>query len=456
MPDANLERPEAVVLKPLAEKDDQLRSAADNAKQEAKQTQTEYDERRGAFDGQEKALKARLARVPEEEQRIAGLFDQSREGLKTLPTFVQRPHELTAASLEPLANDLNKRLHQVQQQRDSLDRVIDQIRSADSQLNQLRQRLRDEVEMPKLRIQALLSTLLARVNDCQHELKDDAAPALAEGSSLDELVIHADQLERTAKRVVDTLNDAGRALESEVSSDAVAVGKLLEKHGFANHEELEQTLKEIAETLGEVNHKLKQAEEQIPIAATLDTAIERGTEIGQSLDELVRLLADGQFVGFVIERRQRALLAVASETLGSMTGNRYGFSADFQVVDQLTGQPRSPRTLSGGETFLASLALALSLVEIATRAGGRLDALFLDEGFGSLDASALDEALSALERRASAGRLVAVISHVKAVAERIETVLEVTHGPRGSQAAWRDPTERAAMVEEELEVGLLG
>ena len=105
---------------------------------------------------------------------------------------------------------------------------------------------------------------------------------------------------------------------------------------------------------------------------------------------------------------------------------------------------------------MASLALALALVEIATRAGGRLDALFLDEGFGSLDASALDEALSALERRASAGRLVAVISHVKAVAERIETVLEVTHGPRGSQAAWRDPTERAAMVEEELEVGLLG
>jgi len=456
VPDANLDRPEAVVLRPLAEKDDQLKSAADKAKQEAKQTQTEYDKRRGAFDGQEKALKARLAHVPEEEHRIAALFDQSRKGLKTLPAFLKRPKELTAASLEPLTDDLNKRLHQVRQERDSLDRVIDQIRSADSQLNRLRERLRDEVEMPKLRMQTLLSTLLARVNDCQHELKDDAAPSLAEGSSVDELVIYADQLERAAKHVVDTLNKAGRALESEVCADAVAVGELLEKHGFANQEELEQALKVVAETLGEVNHKLKQAEEQIPIAATLDTAIERGTEIGRSLDELVRLLADGQFVGFVIERRQRALLAVASETLGSMTGNRYGFSADFQVVDRLTGQPRSPRTLSGGETFLASLALALALVEIATRAGGRLDALFLDEGFGSLDASALDEALSALERRASAGRLVAVISHVKAVAERIETVLEVTSGPRGSQAAWRDPTERAAMVEEELEVGLLG
>src|SRR5438132_3569262 len=61
-------------------------------------------------------------------------------------------------------------------------------------------------------------------------------------------------------------------------------------------------------------------------------------------------------------------------------------SRTFEIVDRLTGLPRGVKTLSGGETFLASQALALGLVELAGRGGGRLDSLFLDEGFGSLDA----------------------------------------------------------------------
>ena len=138
-----------------------------------------------------------------------------------------------------------------------------------------------------------------------------------------------------------------------------------------------------------------------------------------------------------------------------MTGDAYGFASDFEIVDRSTNQPRPTRTLSGGETFLASLALALALVEIAARSGTQLDALFLDEGFGSLDANALDEALSSLELQASGGRLVAVVSHVRAVAERIETVLEVTRSAAGSSAEWRGAAERELMLAEELEAKLL-
>ena len=171
--------------------------------------------------------------------------------------------------------------------------------------------------------------------------------------------------------------------------------------------------------------------------------------------ELARMLGDGGFVRHVIELRQKNLLAVASTILQDMTARRYGFAADFQVLDIVTGQPRSARTLSGGETFMASLALALALVEIAGRAGGRLDALFLDEGFGSLDANALDAALGTLEARAGDGRLVVLVSHIKAVAERITDVLEVRRKPTGSEAIWRGALERDQMVAEELEAGLL-
>jgi exonuclease SbcC len=156
----------------------------------------------------------------------------------------------------------------------------------------------------------------------------------------------------------------------------------------------------------------------------------------EALNELARLLADGQFVGYVVGARQRALLGIASTILDEMSGGRYGFSEDFQIVDRTSGQPRSPRTLSGGETFQASLALALGLVELAGRSGGRLSSLFLDEGFGTLDANALDEALEELERRAAAGRVIGVISHLRSVADRIEHVLRVDKEFGRTQVRW--------------------
>jgi exonuclease SbcC len=157
----------------------------------------------------------------------------------------------------------------------------------------------------------------------------------------------------------------------------------------------------------------------------------------------------------VVAHQQRGLLATASELLKQTSGGRFGFAESFEVVDLRTGQVRGVKTLSGGETFLASLALALGLVELAGRQGGRLDALFLDEGFGSLDANCLAEALDALGRQARSGRLVAVISHLHAVAESIDQVLHVTRDSRGSHARWIHGEERDALVLEDLRSGLL-
>jgi DNA repair protein SbcC/Rad50 len=80
-------------------------------------------------------------------------------------------------------------------------------------------------------------------------------------------------------------------------------------------------------------------------------------------------------------------------------------------------------------------------MELAGRSGGMLDSFFLDEGFGSLDAVTLDLALAELGRRASRGRLVALISHVPAVAENIDDVLRVRRTPDGnSEASWQEPS----------------
>ena len=98
------------------------------------------------------------------------------------------------------------------------------------------------------------------------------------------------------------------------------------------------------------------------------------------------------------------------------------------MVDHYNATRRSVKTLSGGETFQASLALALGLSdEIQSGAGGiRLDSMFVDEGFGSLDEEALSQAMDALTRLTEGSRLVGIISHVNELKERIEKKIVVT------------------------------
>jgi len=108
----------------------------------------------------------------------------------------------------------------------------------------------------------------------------------------------------------------------------------------------------------------------------------------------------------------------------------------------------------GNEKFLASLALALGLVELTPLVFGRLDAPFLDEGFGSLDATALDAAL-ANSRRASGGKLVGIITRVRGVASEIDDVLRVRRLPGGNEVEPLDAAEREHFFDDAMAAGLL-
>jgi len=119
---------------------------------------------------------------------------------------------------------------------------------------------------------------------------------------------------------------------------------------------------------------------------------------------------------------------------GGRGGRQAGLS--LRVLDAFTGEEREVNSLSGGETFQASLALALGVADtVQAHAGGvQLEALFIDEGFGSLDPDSLQLAMDELDRLRAGGRLIGVISHVAALRERIRAGITVTAGPRGSTA----------------------
>ena len=107
------------------------------------------------------------------------------------------------------------------------------------------------------------------------------------------------------------------------------------------------------------------------------------------------------------------------------------------VRDDWSGEARDPATLSGGETFVVSLALALGLADVITQeAGGAdLDTLFVDEGFGSLDADTLDDVMDTLDGLRDGGRVVGVVSHVAEMQTRIPSQLRVTKGRDGSRVS---------------------
>ena len=149
---------------------------------------------------------------------------------------------------------------------------------------------------------------------------------------------------------------------------------------------------------------------------------------------------------FVLAAELEEIVEAANRRLGDMSTGRYqlqhsdalaarGAASGLGIVvfDAFTGQTRPAQSLSGGETFLSSLALALGLAEVVTaRAGGiRLDTLFIDEGFGSLDGDTLDVAMRTLDELRQGGRTVGVISHVEAMQEQIPAQLTVRATPEG-------------------------
>lgn len=177
----------------------------------------------------------------------------------------------------------------------------------------------------------------------------------------------------------------------------------------------------------------------------------------ESMARLVRGMgADNQLQmrlsAYVLATRLDQVVAAANERLGHMRDQRYllqrtgraarkGAQAGLglEVVDQWTGDVRDPTTLSGGETFVVSLSLALGLADVVTQeAGGtQIETLFVDEGFGTLDAETLDDVMDRLDDLRTGGRAVGVVSHVSELRNRIPTQLHVEKGRTGSVVAVR-------------------
>jgi exonuclease SbcC len=185
--------------------------------------------------------------------------------------------------------------------------------------------------------------------------------------------------------------------------------------------------------LRDAENRLEGAQHAVVRVAKISTKIGKLEPARLGLEILRDELGARRFAKYATEKRQERLLEEGTAIFMDITGGRYAFTRDFQIWDHVTNEGRPPQTLSGGEKFLASLALSLAVVEIAANAGAKIESLFLDEGFASLDVDTLEMAMMELRKRSKAGRSICVISHLSQVTKFVTDTFLVKAREEGSE-----------------------
>jgi exonuclease SbcC len=269
--------------------------------------------------------------------------------------------------------------------------------------------------------------------------------ALLPAAECDRLALAVDQHRNEVARVATLLASPEMAdLPDEPPDTESSLARLTIASELATATAKHQALLDAAETA-----VTAWADQHRQLAAETATQQERAQLLSELADHCMGRRGDKvSLQRWVLASYLSEICDLANQRLGAMTSGRYSLlvqrgrakanaksGLDLAVHDAFTGEERPVQSLSGGETFQASLALALAVAEsVQAHAGGvRLDALFIDEGFGSLDPDALELAMDELDRLRAGGRMVGLISHVGALRERIRFGIEVQPGNGGSR-----------------------
>jgi len=414
------------------------------------------DELSRELDGQTEALEAAEAARAE-----AAKLDRESERLDTEHTEATAASEqvhlervVVADTRAGLQSRLADARHRVASQRGSFDTVAERASSI-RQTVSVAARFLTAAETAEAAEQAL------------EQARAAVARALADSdfSSLDELrVAHLEPGEQAAHAATVRQHDAGLAAAEATLAEAelqglpdqpVDVGVVSEERERARgrvarasdmHAAVRERQRTLDAIVAEADATLRTGGQQLAAYNTI-RGLANAVEGKEPNDKRMHLEA------YVLAAELEEIIAAANARLHTMTSGRFRLEHDdsrayrgassglgLAIRDEYTGRARATASLSGGETFLASLALALGLAEIVTsRAGGiTLETLFVDEGFGSLDRETLDITLSTLDSLRTGGRTVGLISHVDAMKEQIPSRLRITSGPTGASTVRQD------------------
>lgn len=359
---------------------------------------------------------------------------------KTLPTTNMAAWQ---KQLESLDSDITVYDEQVKVGKTNLDAAREQLNAKRGRLETLSSQVKEETKnfnlMYKNYTQSLQTISLA---------EDDFVEALryikeietyrTQLHALDEAFNKAQAVYDAALKATETVVKPSETVSDEIYATAVAHRDTLVGNLAAWDKETKH-IKTTLNSLEELETAMGEAREKVKFLSRLNDLANGGEQGFKNVT----------FERYVLGAILDEVVYAANLRLQKMSRNRYSLERsdytgggrgkqglDLAVMDAFTGQSRPANTLSGGETFLASMALALGLADvIQSYAGGiHMDTMFIDEGFGTLDPDTLELAMETLVQLQSSGRLIGMISHVPELKSRIPAHLEVIRGDDGSTA----------------------
>ena len=421
----------------------QITTLRSNIEQLSKTIATNEDELSGAKEKLAKletAHKELLESLHDLEIQISSIQAKIDALSKILPTT-----DLDAwhKQIESLETEINAYDEQVKVCKTNLEAAREQLNAKRGRLETLSAQVEEETNnldvTYKEYTKSLQSTSLSE-DDFVEVLDDYKAldTFRTELHALDEAFNKAQAVYDAALKVVKSIVEPSATVSDEVYDAAVErrdtlVGNLAAWDKETKH--IETTLA----LLEELDRAMGEARNEVEFLSRLNDLANGGEQgfknvtferyvLGAILDEVVYA------ANLRLQKMSRSRYSL--ERSDYTGGGRGKQGLDLAVMDAFTGQSRPANTLSGGETFLASMALALGLADvIQSYAGGiHMDTMFIDEGFGTLDPDTLELAMETLVQLQSSGRLIGMISHVPELKTRIPAHLEVTRGDDGSTA----------------------
>ena len=406
-------------------------------------------------------------------ERALGIVERLRESAAREAELAAEVERLAgeAARLTEEAAELARRLAVGRARRDELDgdieriaEVLEQARGEDASLAARLDRLSDEADLLREAAEAAGSAKAADAELASARARAEEAARQAGFARLAD----AEAAVRTAEER-DAMAERLRALDAEQAAvelllndpELVAAATEPEPDLAALENEHREAAEAHRASASARDEAARRHERLLALRRELDEACDRlrPAEARYELARRMAELAGGtsadnplhiKLSSYVLGERLRQVVDAANERLDHMSAGRYlllydqrrsagdrrksGGGLGLRVLDGWTGVDRDPATLSGGESFISALALALGLADVVTaEAGGvEIGTLFVDEGFGTLDEETLDSVLDILDGLRSGGRTVGIVSHVAELRTRIHTQLRVEKGRNGS------------------------
>jgi len=426
----------------LLEKNVRLKAEIEQALKK-KEKLGELEKEKLDIQNKEEALQKLLKATKEKEDVAKEVFIKQHTKLEEMKTRLPEDLRSQHQHEQALQGALNERQR--------LEQLLETKRSKLDSTRQEEAKMKASIEANEKNIQALQTELDEQRDIFKTEMVKQGfqtyqsyVAAKKSEQELEQLQFKVDTFEKEEQRIIHLLLNLQLLLKDVQKPNIVE----MEERALQLSQQLEGMRTDLNNMSNRMQHNHK-------IETKMKQAVLKRTEIQEQYETIGHLyeIAKGQnkyritFERFVLAAFLEDILKEANIRLRKMTSGRFRLQRkvdptrrnvqsglELTVFDQYTGTERHVKTLSGGESFKASLALALGLAAVVQQnAGGiSLETMFIDEGFGTLDPESLDQAIESLLDIQSSGRLVGIISHVPELKERIDARLEVLSTQKGS------------------------